>query len=65
MKTKFEFFAGSGSCSAPDLIIRGKVLPDKITFISREFSGTMDSQIFWDRLAAFAKEKGAYIKLVY
>ena len=36
-----------------------------ITFVSKEFTGTMDSQKFWDDLANFAKQKRRYIYLVY
>lgn len=56
-------FATSGSCFAPEMIIKGNV--NGITFISDEFTGTMNSQKFWDDLRAFAKSKNAFIKLMY
>lgn len=56
-------FAASGSCFASEMIIKGKV--KGITFISNEFTGTMNSQKFWDDLRTFAKRKNAYVKLMY
>ena len=56
-------FAASGSCFSPEKIIKGKV--NGITFISNEFTGTMNSQKFWDDLKAFAKMKNAFVKLMY
>ena len=61
---KTRIFATSGSCGDPTLLICGKVI-DNITFISDEFSSTMDGQHFWDELAALAKKKNAYIELHY
>lgn len=61
---KTRMFAASGSCGDPTLLIYGKVI-DNITFISDEFSSTMDGQHFWDELAALAKKKNAYIELHY
>ena len=49
-------FAASGSCFAPEMIIKGNV--NGITF-------TRNSQKFWDDLRAFAKSKNAFIKLMY
>lgn len=57
-----EQFAAAGSCLAPQKIIKGTV--KGITFTSPEFTGTMDSQKFWDNLAAYAKQIGAYVVLV-
>lgn len=59
-----ELFAASGSCSAEEKIIVGRVV-NQITFVSDEFTGTMDGQGFWDDLAKLAREKGKYIRLVY
>lgn len=56
-------FAASGSCFSHEMIIKGKV--NGITFISNEFTGTMNSNKFWDDLRAFAKSKNALIKLMY
>lgn len=55
-------FASSGSCIAPPKVIRGQV--EGITFTSPEFTGIMDSQKFWDDLAAYAKRSNAFIILV-
>lgn len=59
-----KLFAASGSCSAEEKIIEGRVV-NQITFVSNEFMGTMDGQGFWDDLAKLAREKGKYIRLVY
>lgn len=59
-----KIFAASGSCFNPDKIIKGKVI-NKITFVSKEFSGTKDSQKFWDELRLLAKAEQAYIILTY
>ena len=56
-------FAASGSCFAPVLNIYGEV--NGITFTSEEFSGTMDSQKFWDDLAAYAASIHAFVRLLY
>lgn len=58
-----RLFAASGSCMNPTKQINGKV--NGITFTSSEFTGTMDSQVFWDRLREFATSQSAYIELVY
>lgn len=58
-----KMFAASGSCSDEELEIVGKV--NGITFISEEFTGTMDSQLFWDKLSEFARNKGKFVKLMY
>ena len=55
-------FAASGSCSAPEKIIKGAV--NGTTFISEEFTGTMDSQKFWDDLRHYAKRINSYVILV-
>ncbi len=55
-------FAASGSCSAPEKVIRGTV--EGITFTSPEFTGSMDSQIFWDDLRAYAKSINSFVVLV-
>ena len=52
-----KLFAASGSCSAEEKIIEGRVV-NQITFVSNEFTGTMDGQGFWDDLAKLAREKG-------
>lgn len=56
-------FASSGSCSAPTKIIKGKV--NGTTFTSSEFTGTMDSQKFWDDLRDYAKNIGCFVELIY
>lgn len=58
-----RLFAASGSCFAPVKIITGTV--SGITFKSESFTGTMDSQKFWDDLAAYAKQINAYVELRY
>lgn len=60
---KNKMFASSGSCSAKTKKIKGIV--KGTTFISNDFTGTMDSQKFWDDLRAFAKKENAFIELVY
>jgi len=60
---KYRIFASGGSCSAEIKQIKGVV--SGITFTSKEFTGTMDSQKFWDDLREFAKSKKAFIELVY
>lgn len=56
-------FASSSSCSAPTKIIKGKV--NGTTFTSSEFTGTMDSQKFWDDLRDYAKNIGCFVELIY
>lgn len=56
-----KIFASSGSCFADTEIIKGKV--EGVKFTSKEFTGTMDSQNFWDDLMEFAKTKEKYIIL--
>jgi len=58
-----KHFASSGSCFAKEKIIKGTV--KGITFKSNEFTGVMDSQIFWDKLATYAKEENVFIVLSY
>lgn len=58
-----RIFAASGSCFAPTKKINGKV--NGITFTSKEFTGTMDSQKFWEDLNIFAKNNNAFIELHY
>ena len=60
---RYELFAASGSSGDEEETIVGRV--EGITFVSDEFTGTMDSQKFWDDLRSFAKKKGKYIKLCY
>lgn len=55
-------FAASGSCSAPEKVIEGTV--NGVTFTSKEFTGTMDSQKFWDDLSAYAKSINSFVILV-
>lgn len=57
-----EQFAAAGSCSAPEKIILGAV--NGLTFTSEEFTGTMDSQKFWDDLMAYAKSVNAFVVLI-
>lgn len=61
---KLKQFASSGSCEHEEKIIKGKVIND-ITFVSNEFSGTMNGQHFWDNLREFAKQEQKFIKLMY
>lgn len=61
MKARDQF-AAAGSCSAPEKVIKGTV--EGITFTSPEFTGTMDSQKFWDDLRAYAKSCNAFVVLV-
>lgn len=56
-------FAASGSCHNEELKIYGKV--DGITFISEEFTATMDSQLFWNKLRQFAEIKKKFVILLY
>lgn len=58
-----EIFASAGSVKNETKKIVGK--KQGITFISREFSGTMNSQFFWDSLSALAKQEKKYIVLMY
>jgi len=60
---KFVQFAASGSVFNPEKTIVGSV--DGITFKSREFCGTMNSQSFWDRLSEYARTNNVYVRLVY
>ena len=62
MKRKRQF-AASGSCFAEAEEIHGTV--KGITFTSKLFTGTMDSQKFWDDLAALAKARNKFIRLMY
>lgn len=64
-KDAFNIFCSSGACSAEKEVIHGKVLEDGITFVSEVFTGTMDSQYFWDSLAKLAKERNRFLVLVY
>ena len=61
---KLRQFAASGSCMAKKKIIVGKVIDD-ITFVSNEFTGTMNSQKFWDNLRMYAHRNNAFIVLMY
>lgn len=58
-----EIFASAGSVKNETKKIIGK--KNGITFESREFSGTMDSQFFWNSLSALAKKEKKYIVLMY
>lgn len=58
-----KLFAASGSCFAPTKVVKGNV--NGITFTSKEFTGTMDSQKFWDDLRKYAKRNNAYVELRY
>ena len=60
---RFVLFAASGSASDPEKTIVGNV--NGVTFESREFCGAMNGQLFWDRLAAYARANNVYVKLVY
>lgn len=57
-------FASSGGIFLPVKKIIGKV-ENGITFVSEEFTGTMDSQKFWDDLRAYAKSINCYVVLLY
>lgn len=56
-----KIFAQSGSCFAEPKVIKGK--SEGITFTSKEFTGTMNSQKFWDELMYFAKSEDRFIIL--
>lgn len=56
-------FAASGSCFAPTKIIYGKV-ENQITFVSDEFTATMDSQEFWDKLREYAHSITRFVVLM-
>lgn len=60
-----KIFAQSGSAENWNNTkqIKGKV--QGITFISEEFTGTMDGQNFWDSLADIARRENKFIQLVY
>lgn len=58
-----ELFATSGSILNPVKTIKGKV--DGITFISNEFTGTMNGQKFWDDLREYAHSIGCFVRLMY
>lgn len=64
MLNNLQQFAASGSCIAKEKIIIGKVIDD-ITFVSDEFTGTMNSQKFWDDLRMYARRNNAFIYLMY
>lgn len=61
---KLRQFAASGSCSAKEKIVIGKVI-DNIAFVSDEFTGTMNSQKFWDDLRTYANKNNAFVRLMY
>lgn len=58
-----EIFASAGSVKNETKKIVGK--KKGITFVSKEFTGTMDSQSFWDSLSNLAKKEKKYIVLIY
>jgi hypothetical protein len=61
-------FAGSGEYNAEEFIIKGKRTKNKegyLRFEAAAFSGTMDGQKFWDRLAQKAREMQKFIILMY
>lgn len=60
---ELKLFAASGKCSDDELVINGTV--DSLTFKSSQFSGTMDSQKFWDDLLSFAKSVKKFVILKY
>ena len=60
---KKQQFAASGSSFDPTLEIYGEV--NGTTFTSEEYTGTMDSQKFWDDLAAYAANIHAFVRLMY
>ena len=57
-------FAASGSVADKAYVIKGKVI-DGLTFVSDEFTATMDSQSFWNSLAGLARSKKKFIILSY
>lgn len=61
----YRIFASAGSSHNWDNVrqIPGRV--KGITFTSKEFTGTMDSQKFWDDLMNYARLQDAFIELVY
>lgn len=62
-KVSEKHFAASGSCFAPKKIIYGKV-ENQITFVSDEFTATMDSQEFWDKLREYAHSINRFVVLM-
>ncbi len=60
---KAEQFAAAGSCESEPFEIYGTV--SGTTFKSDLFSGTMDSQKFWDDLMAYAKSINKFVRLMY
>lgn len=62
-KVTENHFAASGSCFAPTKIVYGKV-ENEITFVSDEFTATMDSQEFWDKLREYAHSINRFVVLM-
>lgn len=58
-----ELFASSGSVLNPVKKIKGEV--NGTTFTSKEFTGTMNSQNFWNDLRAYAHSIGRFVMLMY
>lgn len=58
-----RLFASSGSCLKPTRVIKGKV--EGTTFISNEFTGTMNSQKFWNDLRDYAHKIDSFVELRY
>ena len=59
-----KLFASSGSCSSKEYIIKGKVI-NKTTFVSDEFTETIDNQEFWNSLSDLAKRLNKFVCLMY
>lgn len=55
-------FAAAGSASNPPLYIKGRV--KGCTFISEEFTGSMNDPLFWHKLRTFAKDKKSFVYLM-
>lgn len=58
-----RLFASSGSCLKPTKVIEGQV--EGTTFISNEFTGTMNSQKFWNDLRDYAHKIDSFVELRY
>ena len=58
-----RIFCSSGSAFCEPLKVTGHLYG--ITYKSEIFSGTMDSQTFWNDLSALAKRLNKYIILTY
>lgn len=63
MSKKENIFASAGSCQNEVFKVYGTV--NGITFTSDCFTGTMNSQKFWDDLKEYAKAINKFVVLIY